>query len=584
MKRRTLLLTLALTPTAFAQEKPLPTVYLIGDSTVKNNTKGQQGWGSVLAPHVDSRKAQVVNRALGGRSSRTFLTEGLWEKVRAELKPGDFVLMQFGHNDNGDKFKGTRPRASIKGNGEETETGVVEATGKEETVHSYGWYLRQFIADTQAKGATPIVCSLVPRNIWKDGKVGRATSDYTAWAKAAATQGKAHFIDLNAIIADRYDALGEEKVTPLFFGDHTHTSPDGAQVNAACVVEGIRSLTTCPLKDLLLPPPIRQTFVPGHTPTTLALPLPEGNWRVSVTLGHPADPSETTVRAEARRVMLEGVKTEAGQFVTRQFVVSVRRPAFPGGTVKLKPREVGPPLQPSWDDQLTLSFSGPRPHVSAVEVQRADDALTVFLTGDSTVTDQTGEPFSAWGQWLPKFFDATVAVANHAESGESLRSSRGAKRFAKVLSQLRPGDYVFIQFGHNDQKEKGAGIGAFTSYKTDLKAWVAELRAHGGLPVLVTPMYRRRFDAAGKLTDTLGDYPEAVRQVAKEEGVPLIDLHALSKPLFEGLGVEGSKKAFVHTETIHDDTHFSDFGAKALAEAVVAALKTAVPELAKRLQ
>jgi rhamnogalacturonan acetylesterase len=219
-----------------------PTLWLIGDSTVKNNTKGQQGWGTALPAHFDTAKLKVTNKALGGRSSRTFLTEGLWDAVAKELKKGDLVVMQFGHNDGGDKFKGTRPRASIKGNGEETETGMVEATGKEETVHSYGWYLRKYITDAKAKGATVVVCSPVPRNIWKDGKVGRASGDYGKWAKEAAQQEKAHFLDINTLIAERYEQLGEEKVVPLFFGDHTHTSPEGAALNAQIVAEGLKTL------------------------------------------------------------------------------------------------------------------------------------------------------------------------------------------------------------------------------------------------------------------------------------------------------------------------------------------------------
>lgn len=580
MKRRTLLLalTLGVAGLARAQDKPLPCLYLIGDSTVKNNTKGQLGWGSVVDVHFDPTKLKVVNRALGGRSSRTFLTEGLWDKVVAELKPGDFVLMQFGHNDGGDKFKGTRPRASIKGNGEETETGVVEATGKEEVVHSYGWYLRRYITDAKAKGAMPIVLSPVPRNIWKDGKVGRASSDYGKWAKEAAGQEKVPFIDLNGLIADRYEALGEARVAPLFFGDHTHTSPDGAAVNAECVVEGIRGVSTSPLKDTLHP---KRDFVfpPGQTPSHFSVPLPNGNYEVRITFGDPKEASETTVKAEARRLMLESVKTEPGQLTTQRFFVNVRQPTFPGGAVKLKEREKG---SPTWDDKLTLEFLGPKARVASLSIYPNDQVRTLYLTGDSTVTDQTAEPYAAWGQLLPRFF-STLAVANYAESGESLRSSLGAKRFAKVFSQLRPGDFVFFQFGHNDQKEKGEGIGALTTYKADLKKLVAEVKQRQGVPVLVTSMYRRRFDATGTMIDTLGDYPVAVRQVAKEDGVALIDLHAMSKTLFEALGPEGSKKAFVHTEKLTDDTHFSSYGAYELAKCVVEGIKSGVPELAKHL-
>jgi lysophospholipase L1-like esterase len=140
--------------------------------------------------------------------------------------------------------------------------------------------------------------------------------------------------------------------------------------------------------------------------------------------------------------------------------------------------------------------------------------VTVYLMGDSTVTDQPGEPWAAWGQMLPRFFTNRVAVANYAESGETLRSSAGAGRLDKVVSVLRPGDYVFLQFGHNDQKEKGEGVGAFTTYKTELKRYVSEIRRKGAIPVLVTSMNRRRFDESGKIVATLGDYPEAVRQAA----------------------------------------------------------------------
>src|ERR1044071_542706 len=159
-----------------------PTIYLIGDSTVGNGRgdgAGELGgWGDLLAEHFDTNKVRVVNRALGGRSSRTFLTEGLWDKVKKELHPGDFVLMQFGHNDGGEIAKGDRPRASLKGNSDESREVTIEKTGASEVVHTYGWYLRRYIADTRVAGATPIVLSPIPRNIWKDGKVARASNDY----------------------------------------------------------------------------------------------------------------------------------------------------------------------------------------------------------------------------------------------------------------------------------------------------------------------------------------------------------------------------------------------------------------------
>ena len=228
-----------------------PTVFLVGDSTVKNRTRGQQGWGDPLAAHFDAAKVKVENRALGGRSSRTFLTEGLWDKVLAELKPGDFVLIQFGHNDGGSLSQG-RARASLKGTGEETQEVTLEATGQKEVVHTYGWYLRKYVADAKAKGATPIVLSLVPRNIWKDGKVVRAANDYGKWAAEAAKAGGALFLDLNELVAKRYEEAGPEAVKTQYFGeDHTHTTPAGAAVTATVVAEGLRGLTDCPLGQYL---------------------------------------------------------------------------------------------------------------------------------------------------------------------------------------------------------------------------------------------------------------------------------------------------------------------------------------------
>jgi len=233
----------------------VPTLFLIGDSTVKNHTKGQLGWGDPLVQHFDAAKIKVLNRALGGRSSRTFLTEGLWEKVIAEIKPGDFVLMQFGHNDGG-SLNDPKGRASIKGNGDETKEIVNPTTGVKETVHSYGWYLRRYIRDTKAKGATAIVLSPVPRKIWKDDKtVARASGDYGKWAMEAAKQEGVAFVDLNDLIAQRYEVLGKEKVETLFGDEHTHTNAEGAALNADMVVVGLKSMKNSPFTALLVQDP-----------------------------------------------------------------------------------------------------------------------------------------------------------------------------------------------------------------------------------------------------------------------------------------------------------------------------------------
>jgi len=238
-----------------------PTLFLIGDSTVKNGSGrgdgGLYGWGQVLAEHFDPHKITIENRARGGRSSRTYLTEGLWKSVLTEVQPGDFVMMQFGHNDGGPMDEG-RARASVKGVGPESQVITNKNSGVVETVHSYGWYLRNYIADTRAKGATPIVLSPVPRNIWKENHVVRASSGYGQWAAAAARQGGALFIDLNELVSERYESAGQETVAADYFtsADHTHTTLAGAKVNAAAVAEGVEHLTGCPLREALAPAPV----------------------------------------------------------------------------------------------------------------------------------------------------------------------------------------------------------------------------------------------------------------------------------------------------------------------------------------
>ena len=228
-----------------AAQTPKPTLFLIGDSTVNVGTTGQVGWGERIAGYFDPAKIAVVNAARGGRSSRTFLTEGLWDRVLVDLRPGDFVIMQFGHNDGSALFDTDRPRGSIKGTGDEIEEGVVELSGEWETVHSFGWYLRRYVADTRGKGATPIICSLIPRNAWQDRRIVR--EDYRAWARTAAQSTGTAFVDLTEIIARRYEQLGPERVNTFFPHDHTHTNVIGADVNAASVIAGLKALDPCAL-------------------------------------------------------------------------------------------------------------------------------------------------------------------------------------------------------------------------------------------------------------------------------------------------------------------------------------------------
>jgi len=229
----------------------LPTLFLVGDSTVRNGhgdgAHGQWGWGEPFADFFDRAKINVVNRAIGGRSSRTYITEGHWADTLALMKPGDVVLFQFGHNDSGPLDDTARARGTLPGIGDESKEIENPILKRHETVDTYGWYMRKYVVDTLAKGAIPVICSPIPRKIWRDGKVVRNSENYGGWARQVAAQQHVAFIDLNAIIADRYDQLGEQKVEPLFADPHTHTSRAGAELNAECVIAGLKVLSHDPV-------------------------------------------------------------------------------------------------------------------------------------------------------------------------------------------------------------------------------------------------------------------------------------------------------------------------------------------------
>lgn len=303
----------------------------------------------------------------------------------------------------------------------------------------------------------------------------------------------------------------------------------------------------------------------------------EGNYRITVKLGDRESASVTTIKAELRRLMVEKVETKKDEFVTRSFVVNPRTPRFEGGEVRLKDREKTTEAV-AWDDAISLEFTNAHPAVVSIEIAPAG-VPTLYIAGDSTSTDQPSEPFNSWGQMITAFFKPEIAVANHGESGESLRGFVSERRLAKLMSVIKRGDWLLIQMGHNDQKERGEGVGAFTTYKESLKEFIHQAREHGATPVLVTPVNRLTFDAQGHITNSLGDYPEAVRQAGKEEDVAVIDLNAMSKPFYEALGPVEAHKAFADTDT----THHSDYGSYELAKCVVEGIRDRKLPLAKYL-
>lgn len=320
--------------------------------------------------------------------------------------------------------------------------------------------------------------------------------------------------------------------------------------------------------------------------------VPDGNYLVTVKLGGKKQAAITTVRAESRRLLVLNQPTKKGQLVEMSFIVNKRTPYISNKeVVKIKEREKS---TMTWDNKLTLEFNGEAPKCQSICIEPAPaDVITLFLCGNSTVVDQAYEPWASWGQMIPYFFDKTIGIANYAESGLSANTFLSGGRLKKALTQMKKGDYVFIEFGHNDQKQTGPGVGAWYSFMYNLKIYIDEVRDKGAIPVLVTPTQRRRFDENGHNQNTHGEYPDAIRWLAAKENVALIDLNRITNVLLDAMGEEPSKKVYVHYSAgtfpnqktdFADNTHFSTFGAYEVAKCVITGVVKAVPELAMYLK
>ena len=600
----------------------VPTIFLAGDSTVTDQAgELYASWGQMITRFFKPGIA-VANHAESGETLKSFITGLRLDKILSQMKKGDYLLIQFGHNDMKESWPQTYAEAST----------------------TYKAYLHVLIAEARRRGATPVLITpMHRRNFDGNASIVNTLGDYPDAMRQTAKEEAVPLIDLNAMSAVFYEALGPLRAPVAFAAggrDSTHHSSYGAYELAKCVVQGIRDsklelaayLADVQPFDPAHPDPVPASYrfdfgsgpaAPGYTkviPATLysddlgygfepgssilavdrsenapgkgdfitsekppfyfSVKVPEeGNYRVTVQLGDRAAESVTTVKAELRRLMLERVHTAPGQVETRSFIVNTRTPQIVGGgEVRLKDREKASEAW-AWDNRITMEFTDTHPAVGSVEVEKADGIPTIYIAGDSTSTDQGREPFNSWGQMLTRFFKPEIAIANHGESGESLKSYVGEKRLAKVMSVIKPGDWLFIQMGHNDQKLTAAGVGAFTTYKAALKQFIAEARQHGATPVLITPMHRLTFDSEGKIVNSLGDYPEAVRQTAKEENVALIDLNAMSKSFYEALGPEQGHLAFAGKDT----THHSDYGSYELAKCIVQGIKDANLQLMKYL-
>lgn len=344
-----------------------------------------------------------------------------------------------------------------------------------------------------------------------------------------------------------------------------------------------------PMLTLMLACAVQTAFAQSHTidlRDSLAqqsyytsVQVPDGNYRVTVTLGAKKFAGSTTVRAESRRLFIENEPTRKGETKTIAFLVNKRTPRINDHeSVNIKDRER---TKLNWDDLLTIEVNGDRQAVQQITIDRDTVAPTVFLCGNSTVVDQDDEPWASWGQMITRWFTDSVCFCNLAESGETATTFIGAGRLKKGLSMMKPGDFIVMEFGHNDQKQDFAGAGAYYNFATALKTFVDEARRRGATPIFITPTQRRSFDKDGHIRETHADYPEAMAWVAEREQAPLIDLHQMTRTLFESMGEEGSKRAFVHypagsypgqTKPFADNTHFNPYGAYQIAKCVIEGL------------
>lgn len=483
----------------------LPSLIFIGDSTVRNGhddgqgkgAAGQWGWGNPIAALFDPAKINVVNRAVGGLSSRTYMSSGHWERTLPLIKAGDVVLIQFGHNDSGPVNDTVRARGTIKGVGDESEAINNLITKQDEVVHSYGWYLRSYVAQIRARGATPVICSPIPRKNWgTDGKTVRAADSYAGWARQVAQQEKVGFIDLNDTIARQYDALGREKVEAFFPADErTHTNMAGAEFNARVVVAGLKAL------------------------------------RVPVVVASLNDAGRAIPALEDDRPVLDASKVAGAQ---------PRDPKLPN----------------------------------------------LFLVGDSTVKSGNANGAIGWGERIATHFDTDkINVVNHAIGGRSSRTFFTEGRWNKVVEQIKPGDFVAIQFGHNDGGRIGdpanknrasvPGVGPETVADTKpdgtkeqvhtfgwyMARYVADAKAKGATVILLSPVPHRDVWENGRDFASFAQWDE---EVARNGGALYADLTMVVSDAYRKQGAQ-----VVDTYFSDARTHTNEAGAQFNAARVV---------------
>lgn len=477
-----------------------PVLFLVGDSTMRTGTRGngdngQWGWGYYAHEFFDEDRISVENHALGGLSCRTFYRDW-WPDVLKGVQKGDYVIIQLGHNDSG-PYDTPRGRSSIPGTGKETVTVDRGEQGKE-TVYSYGEYLRKFIDEVRAKGASPVLFTLTPRNQWDSETVVRRKKDnFTKWIKEIAKEKNVPCVDLEDISATKFEKFGHDKVNYMFYKDNIHSSAFGAMNNARSAAEGLAACKACGLGGYLLP-----------------LDAPKQEFK----------------------------------------------------------RETGKPA--------------------------------LIVTGDSTIQNNDSDPDGMWG-WgsvLETVFDpSAITLVNAGKAGRSARTFLDEGRWDKVYNSIEPGDYVVIQFGHNDMgnidrppyRAELRGTSEDTenhfmpnkrmyqviySYGWYLRKFIGDVREKGGIPILVSITPRNEWPG-GKMERRNDSYGEWCREVVSQTGVDFIDMHNITADYFDSIGPEATKPYYKN-----DHTHTSRLGAERNAKSFAEGLQKAGHPLAKYLK
>ena len=460
-----------------------------------NGDNGQWGWGYYAHEFFDEDRITVENHALGGLSCRTFYRDW-WPDVLKGVQKGDYVIIQLGHNDSG-PYDTPRGRSSIPGTGKETVTVDRGEQGKE-TVYSYGEYLRKFIDEVRAKGASPVLFTLTPRNQWDSETVVRRKKDnFTKWIKEIAKEKNVPCVDLEDISATKFEKFGHDKVNYMFYKDNIHSSAFGAMNNARSAAEGLAACKACGLGGYLLP-----------------LDAPKQEFK----------------------------------------------------------REAGKPA--------------------------------LIVTGDSTIQNNDSDPGGMWG-WgsvLEMVFDpSAITLVNAGKAGRSARTFLDEGRWDKVYNSIEPGDYVVIQFGHNDMgnidrppyRAELRGTSEDTenhfmpnkrmyqviySYGWYLRKFIGDVREKGGIPILVSITPRNEWPG-GKMERRNDSYGEWCREVVSQTGVDFIDMHNITADYFDSIGPEATKPYYKN-----DHTHTSRLGAERNAKSFAEGLQKAGHPLAKYLK